>query len=333
MLIAGPCSAESEKQVLETARGIASLGRVDIFRCGIWKPRTRPGEFQGAGEKGLAWLRRVREETGLAVMVEVARAEHVEKCLAAGIGIMWIGSRTIVSPFAVEEIARALEGSDATVFVKNPVSPDLALWLGALERLEMHGIRKLAAVHRGFSVPGPGPYRNAPLWHLPLEFMERRPDIPMIGDPSHICGSRELLAAVARQSLDLGYHGLMIESHITPESALTDRGQQITPAALGELMEQVDAAVESPGNPSLDALRAEIDRLDDELIAVLAQRMAVSEKIGRLKKGLRMDIIDPQRWEEVLRDRLMKGELSGLDRDFLQSILKEIHNQSRSQQK
>jgi chorismate mutase len=241
---------------------------------------------------------------------------------------MWLGSRTIVNPFSVQEVAEALKGSDARVFIKNPVSPDLELWLGAFKRLEQQGIDKLAAIHRGFSLPNPGPYRNAPLWYLPQELKKHRPDIPLIGDPSHICGSRELLASVSQQALDLGYEGLMIESHISPDKALTDREQQVTPEELGELLKKLNLSTKIKGTPSLEALRSEIDRLDDELIAVLAQRMALSENIGKWKKALKMDILDKERWEKVLRDRLLKADLAGLDSDFLRSILEKIHEQS-----
>jgi 3-deoxy-7-phosphoheptulonate synthase len=332
LLIAGPCSAETIDQVMETAKGLASLGKVDIFRCGIWKPRTRPNEFEGVGDKGLEWLKQAREETGLPVMVEVARPCHVEKCLEAGIDMMWLGSRTIVNPFSVEEIAVALEGSGSIIFLKNPVNPDIKLWLGAFERLEQHGVHKLAAIHRGFSVPNPGAYRNAPLWNLYSEFMRQRPGTPIIGDPSHICGGRELLARVSRQALDLGYQGLMIESHIRPEKALTDRQQQITPSELGKLLDTLDLTQRVAQVSPLEALRAEIDRLDDDLLAALAGRMAVSEKIGRLKKELGLNVEDAERWEAVLKDRLLKADLSGLDRGFLKDILEEIHKQSIKKQ-
>jgi chorismate mutase len=333
LLIAGPCSAETEEQVLATARGLAATGRADIFRCGIWKPRTRPGDFEGVGEDGLGWLQRVREETGLPVMVEVAMPSHVEKCLAAGIDRLWIGSRTIVNPFSVGELALALKGTGAELFIKNPVSPDLRLWIGAIERMKKQGISKLRAVHRGFVVPNPGPYRNAPLWHLPLELRKTFPDLPIIGDPSHICGGRELLTAVSQHALDLDFDGLMIESHIRPANALTDSEQQITPGEFNDLVNNLDFSASASKLQPLDILREEIDRLDDELIAVLAARMKVSGEIGEVKKQFDMRILDADRWEQVIRDRLLKADLSGLDRDFLKAVMEEIHKHSQRRQK
>jgi len=333
LLIAGPCSAETEEQVLATARGLAATGRVDIFRCGIWKPRTRPGDFEGVGEDGLGWLQQVREETGLPVMVEVAMPSHVERCLEAGIDRLWIGSRTIVNPFSVGELALALKGTGAELFIKNPVSPDLRLWIGAIERMKKQGISKLRAVHRGFVVPNPGPYRNAPLWHLPLELRKTFPDLPIIGDPSHICGSRTLLGAVSQHALDLGYDGLMIESHIRPASALTDSEQQITPGELRDLVNNLDFSTGASKLQPLDILREEIDLLDDELIAVLAARMKVSGEIGKLKGELNLGVVDLERWEKVLRDRLQKAGLAGLDRDLLKAVLEQIHKHSQRRQK
>jgi chorismate mutase len=332
LLIAGPCSAESEEQVMDTAHALAKIPGVSIFRCGLWKPRTRPGDFEGVGDRGLAWLDRVRRETGLRIAVEVAIPAHVDACLAQQIDMLWIGSRTVVNPFSMQEIASSLTGVEIPVMVKNPLNPDLMLWVGALERLMNHGITNLSAIHRGFSLPGPGPYRNDPLWLIPMELRKNFPDLPLISDPSHICGNKELLRSVSQTALDLGFDGLMIESHIRPDEALTDRGQQLTPQDLELLLGSLGQSGDDSTGALLKTLRDEIDRLDDTLITLLASRMEVAENIGEIKKGAGIGINDPERWNEVLSDRLLKSNLAGLNREFIVKILEEIHHESQRKQ-
>lgn len=336
LLIAGPCSAETEDQVLQTAIRLHSTGKVDVLRAGIWKPRTRPGAFEGIGAKGLPWLVNAKEITGLPLAVEVANAEHVEICLEFGIDIMWIGARTTVNPFAVQEIADALRGTNQPVLLKNPINPDLDLWLGGMERLINAGLTSLGAIHRGFSFFGEKIYRNRPQWQIAIDFKTAMPEIFMINDPSHICGNRHLLAKVAQKAMDLNFDGLMIESHITPDTAWSDAAQQITPEVYSELIDSLvirnidpkDLQVKS----QLDRLRKEIDILDEEIIHVLASRMQLAREIGEHKREQNMTILQSERWMEVLQQYIDRGMQNGLSKDFIKLIVKSIHDESIEQQ-
>ena len=330
LIIAGPCSAETETQVMETARELANIPQVAAFRCGLWKPRTRPGDFEGMGEKGLEWLRKAKLETGLPIAVEVAVPKHIELCLKNNVDILWIGSRTVVNPFSVNEIAEALKGVDIPVLVKNPVNPDLLLWIGALERLSQQGIRKLAAVHRGFSAYGSKPFRNLPIWEIPIELRRLIPGLPVLVDPSHISGTRSMLSHVAQTAIDLAFDGLMIESHIRPETALTDSDQQITPAALEELIRRLLLPVGLSGEEDaiIGELRKEIDEIDDHVLKMLARRMEIATRIGKHKRAKGMDFLQLERWKEVVEDRLEKGTAQGLSRNFLFKLLQAIHEEA-----
>ena len=331
LVISGPCSAESEEQVLATARELAKMG-IGVFRAGIWKPRTRPNSFEGMGSEALPWLQKVKKETGMLTATEVANVWHVKECLRHGIDILWIGARTSANPFTMQEIADSLRGLDIIVFVKNPVNPDLELWIGALERLNKAGITKLAAVHRGFSVYGQNDFRNPPQWEIPIELKRRIPDLPIITDPSHICGNRELLFSVSQKAMDLNFDGLFIESHINPEVALSDKEQQITPAELKNLLSRL--IVRNPDAKgaeqieNLEGLRRQIDQWDDELLRTLGNRMKISEKIGRYKKEQNITILQPNRWNEILEDRLAKGLKLGLSEEFIIKLFKDIHQES-----
>jgi chorismate mutase len=335
LVIAGPCSAETEEQVLSTAREVVKIPQVKVFRSGIWKPRTRPSSFEGVGTKGLKWLRRVQEETGLLTTVEVANPQHVKEALDFGVDILWIGARTVVNPFSVQEISAALNGVDIPVMVKNPLNPDIRIWIGALERLNQVGINKLIAVHRGFSFFNRSPFRNAPMWEIPIELKRLCPDLPVIVDPSHICGEKEMLLAVSQKALDLEMNGLMIESHICPEEALTDKAQQITPSELKDLLSNLIIRKEY-GNiefeNKLEELRTEIDKLDEELIDILARRMMIVEEIGKYKKRHSITILQLKRWSEIIRDRVNTGVNLGLSRDFLLKLLESLHEESIQRQ-
>lgn len=331
-VIAGPCAAESETQTVETARRLAATGKVHALRAGIWKPRTRPGQYEGAGEVGLEWLRRARAETGLPVATEVANASHVAACLRGGVDILWIGARTTVNPFSVQEIAESLRGVDIPVFVKNPINPDLSLWIGALERLHRAGITRLGAIHRGFSVYDKGPYRNPPMWEIAIELKTCAPELPLLCDPSHISGRRESIPLLAQQALDLEMDGLMIESHIDPETAWSDAQQQLTPESLGELLSGLAIRRRSmPGGEledTLTRLRDEIDIIDEALIRKLAARMKISGRIGAYKKKNNVTILQLARWEEIVRTRSALGNATGLDEAFVIELLRLIHNES-----
>ncbi|HKR03507.1 MAG TPA: chorismate mutase, partial [Bacteroidia bacterium] len=300
LLISGPCGAETEKQVMETAMGIAALNKVHVFRAGIWKPRTRPDSFEGAGEEGLKWLKSAKEETGLKTTVEVAKAEHVELALKYDVDILWVGARTTVNPFYVQEIADALKGVDIPVMVKNPLHPDLQLWIGALERVNRAGIDKLIAIHRGFFSSSNSTYRNAPQWQIAIELMHLIPDLPVICDPSHIAGNRDLILQLAQQALDLKMCGLMIESHIDPDNALSDANQQLTPAALNELLETLVVRKEKSDNiefqNTLELLRKKIDKIDHHLVETIASRMKIVNKIGEYKSDHNVTILQLERW-------------------------------------
>ena len=334
LIIAGPCSAETEEQVMETAREIAKLPQVAAFRCGIWKPRTRPGDFEGKGEEALTWLEKAKAETGLPLCVEVALPSHIETCLKHNIDMLWIGSRTVVNPFSVNEIAEALKGVEIPVLVKNPVNPDLLLWIGALERLYQQGIRKLAAVHRGFSAYRSTPYRNLPLWEIPIELRRMFPGLPVLVDPSHISGNRSMVPHVAQTAMHLAFDGLMIESHIRPDEALTDRDQQLTPHELGQLAVKLNIPVNISlqEDPQLLVLRNEIDQIDDEVLQLLAQRMEIAGRIGEHKHGTGMDFLQMERWKQVVEDRLQKGTAMGLSRHFLLRLLHAIHEEALRRQ-
>lgn len=332
LIISGPCSAESESQMVGTARLLAALGKVHVLRAGIWKPRTRPGQYEGAGSEGLKWLMKAKAETGLPVATEVANAAHVEECLKAGVDILWVGARTTVNPFSVQEVADALKGVDIPVLVKNPVNPDLELWIGALERLNRAGITKLAAIHRGFSSFDKGPFRNAPMWDIAIELKTKFPELPIICDPSHITGQRELIPFIAQKALDLDMAGLMIESHIEPSVALSDAKQQVTPSALGKILESLVVRTASTPNKefknTLTILREQIDHLDDQIMQTMAARMKISEQIGNYKRDNKVTILQVNRWEEIIQTRIAQGHAMGLEGGFVQNLLKLIHQES-----
>ncbi len=331
-VIAGPCAAETETQTVETARRLVATGKVHALRAGIWKPRTRPGQYEGAGEAGLEWLRKAREETGLPVATEVANATHVAACLRGGVDILWIGARTTVNPFSVQEIADSLRGVDIPVFVKNPVNPDLGLWIGALERLHRAGITRLGAIHRGFSVYDKGPLRNPPMWEIAIELKSRAPELPLLCDPSHISGRRESIPLLAQQALDLEMDGLMIESHIDPDTAWSDAQQQLTPESLGALLNGLTIRQRSIPNDGLEDtlnhLRDEIDLIDEAIIQNLSARMRISARIGTYKRKNNVTILQLARWEEIVRTRSSLGNAAGLEEAFVVELLRLIHNES-----
>jgi len=330
--IFGPCSAESEDQVLMTANEVVKKYPNAIFRSGIWKPRTRPNNFEGIGEKGLPWLQKVKKETGLRVATEVANTHHVELCLKAGIDVLWLGARTTVNPFYVQEIAEALKGVDISVYVKNPISPDLNLWIGAIERIEQAGITNVVAIHRGFQNYDSKPFRNLPQWEIPIELMAKRPDIPIICDISHICGNPKLFAGIAQKALDLNMAGLHVEVHPNPESALSDAKQQITPNELFELIEQLKFRkdnIDDPGYQAiLELLRREIDDVDAGIVKLLFNRMEIIKKIGALKKENQITILQVNRWKEVVDHYITEGKAMGLSESFIKEILNSIHDES-----
>lgn len=327
MVIAGPCSAETEEQVLDTAHRLAALG-VRIFRAGVWKPRTKPGGFEGGGEPCLGWLQNVRRRTGMYTAVEVANRRHVRAALDAGIDILWIGARTSANPFAVQEIADALRGSDVTVLVKNPVNPDLELWIGALERINNAGIRRLGAIHRGFSEYDKSLYRNAPQWHIPIELHRRIPDLPIFCDPSHMGGRRELIAPLSQEAMDLGFDGLIVEAHCNPDCAWSDKNQQITPESLSLILDRLVIRDTTQTTESLAELRREIDKIDNELLSLLSKRMRISREIGQYKKEHGMPVLQTQRYDEILKKRGAQAAELGLDPDFVTAFLRVLHEES-----
>lgn len=335
-LITGPCSAESEEQVMTTARELAALKQVSIFRAGIWKPRTRPNTFEGVGISGLKWLRSVRQETGMMVGTEVANEKHVYEALKYGIDMLWIGARTSVNPFTVQEIADALRGVDVIVFVKNPINPDIELWIGAIERVAKAGIKKLGAIHRGFSAYEKTTYRNQPNWQLPIELRRRIPEMPIICDPSHIAGARRYIHEISQKAMDLNFDGLMIESHIDPDKALSDAAQQLTPNDLKELLSRLILRNASPSDPKLldvlGELRQQIDVYDDHLVDLMEQRMKVAETIGRYKKENNITILQSTRWDELIKRAMSKGKAKGLSEEFIDNIFKAIHQESINRQ-
>lgn len=331
MIIAGPCSAETEEQVMCTAKDLANKG-IKIFRAGIWKPRTKPGGFEGIGVEGLGWLRRVKEETGMYVSTEVATAKHVEAALEAGIDLLWVGARTSANPFAMQELADSLKGVDVPVLVKNPVNPDLELWIGAMERLNQAGITRLGAIHRGFSSYDKKIYRNLPQWHIPIELRRRIPALPILCDPSHIGGKRELIAPLCQQAMDLGFDGLIVESHCNPDKAWSDASQQVTPAVLDYILNLLVIRKEKQTTENLHELRTQIDECDNNLIEVLAKRMRVAREIGTYKKEHNMQILQTGRYNEILDKRGAQGALCGMDADFIKKVFEAIHEESVRQQ-
>lgn len=331
IIIAGPCSAETEEQVMQTATELANRG-IRIFRAGIWKPRTKPGGFEGVGEPGLAWLQRVKQETGMYVTTEVATAKHVEAALNADMDMLWIGARTCANPFAMQEIADALAGVDIPVLVKNPVNPDLELWIGALERINQAGLKRLAAIHRGFSSYDKKIYRNLPQWHIPIELRRRIPNLPIICDPSHIGGKRELIAPLCQQAMDLGFDGLIIESHCNPDAAWSDASQQVTPDVLDYILNLLVIRKDTQSTENLNELRKQIDECDNELIQTLSKRMRIAREIGLYKKEHDMTILQTGRYNEILDKRGSQGALCGMDSDFIKKVFEAIHEESVRQQ-
>ncbi len=334
LVIAGPCSAETEEQVLNSARLLQKEG-INIFRAGIWKPRTRPNCFEGVGSEGLEWMKMVQKETGMQTATEVANVNHVFEALKYNIDILWIGARTSANPFAMQEIADALKGVDIPVLVKNPVNPDVELWMGALERLEKAGIKQLGAIHRGFSSYEHSIYRNIPQWQIPIELKRRMPDMPIICDPSHICGNRELLQSVSQKAMDLNFDGLMIETHPTPDKAWSDAKQQITPTRLTELLSSLELRIEHPDGISLDTLddlRFKIDQYDNELVDILQKRMEAANTIGQYKKANNMTILQSGRWESILDKHLAQSTHTRLSERFINKLFKAIHEESIAHQ-
>ena len=333
IIIAGPCSIESEDQVMKTAKSLASNG-IKIFRGGIWKPRTSPGGFEGIGEVGLPWLKKVKDETGMLVSTEVANKAHLELALQYDVDMVWIGARTSANPFAVQEIADAIKdsGKDIAVLVKNPVNPDLELWIGAMKRIYNAGVRRLGAIHRGFSTYGQHLYRNMPQWRIPIELQRRYPDLPIFCDPSHISGKRELIASVSQQALDMNFTGLIIESHCDPDNAWSDKNQQVTPEVLNIILNTLVLRDETTSTENLALLRQQIDRINDELLDLLARRMRVTCEIGQYKKEHHMPVIQQTRYKDLMEDLVKKGEQLGMSEDFIRSVLAAIHEESVRQQ-
>ncbi|MBS1736975.1 MAG: bifunctional 3-deoxy-7-phosphoheptulonate synthase/chorismate mutase type II [Bacteroidetes bacterium] len=336
LIISGPCSAETEEQLINTARELSSENKVDILRAGIWKPRTKPGMFEGIGVKGLPWLANAKKITGIPVAVEVATARHVESALQFDVDLLWIGARTTVNPFSVQEICDALRGVDIPVLIKNPINPDLELWSGGIERLQKAGLKNIGMIHRGFSNYGNTQYRNAPMWQLPIEMKRRFPEMLLICDPSHICGNRTDLHIIAQKSIDLDFGGLMIETHITPDEAWSDAKQQITPQGLTSLLNSLvwrsEKLQQQEFLTALTTLREQINQVDDELLALIGQRMKIAEKIGAYKKENNITILQTHRWNEILEAAIKKGSGLGLSKDFITKYLDAIHLESISHQ-
>jgi chorismate mutase len=336
LIISGPCSAETEEQLVQTATRLAATGKVDILRAGIWKPRTRPGSFEGVGAVALPWMQKAKEITGLPIAVEVASSKQVEEALKNNVDILWIGARTTVNPFSVQDVADALKGVHVPVLVKNPINPDIELWIGALERVAKSGIEKIGLIHRGFSSYGNTEFRNAPMWHLAIEMKRRNPGIPMLNDPSHICGRRDILQEVAQKAIDLDYDGLMIETHIDPDNAWSDAKQQITPEQLVVLLNGIEWRKEGSESEEFHAvlakLRQQIDQLDDELMSILGQRMRIADQIGDYKKENSITILQTKRWNEILERAFKKGEQLGLSKEFITKYFGAVHLESIAHQ-
>ena len=332
VVIAGPCSAETEEQVMSTAKNLAANG-VKIYRAGIWKPRTKPGGFEGVGEPGLEWLKRVKAETGMATATEVATKAHVEAALKAGIDVLWIGARTSANPFAMQEIADALQGNpEVNVLVKNPVNPDIELWIGAIQRIYNAGIRHLGAIHRGFSTYGKHLYRNLPQWHIPIELRRRIPQLQIFCDPSHIGGKRELVAPLAQQAMDMGFDGLIVESHCDPDCAWSDKSQQVTPDVLNFILNPLVIRETTQTPENLTLLRQQIDHIDNELLEILNKRMRVSREIGQYKKEHSMPVVQATRYDAILNNRVRLAVEMGMSADFMKEVLEAIHGESVRQQ-
>jgi chorismate mutase len=336
LIISGPCSAETEDQTVQTIDRLAKTGKVDMVRAGIWKPRTRPGSFEGIGTKGLPWLQRARQLTGLPVMVEVATGKQVEDALHFDIDVLWIGARTTVNPFSVQEVADALRGVDVPVLVKNPINPDIELWTGAVERVAKAGIKQIGLIHRGFSSYGNTEYRNAPMWHLAIEMKRRSPGMMMINDPSHISGRRDILLDVAQKAIDLDMDGLIIETHIDPDNAWSDAKQQITPERLAELLDSIkwrhETTTEKEFLSALEKLREQINHIDDELIQLLGQRMRIADQIGEYKKANNITILQTNRWNSILEKAFAKGEKLSLSKEFITKYYDAVHMESINHQ-
>ena len=336
LIISGPCSAETEEQVIETAQRLAATGKVDMLRAGIWKPRTKPGMFEGIGAKGLPWLQQAKKLTGLPTTVEVATGKQVEDALTFDVDVLWIGARTTVNPFSVQEVADALRGVDVPVLIKNPINPDLELWSGAVERVARAGVKQIGLIHRGFSSYGNTEYRNAPMWHMVIEMKRRNPGMMIINDPSHICGRRDILMEVAQKAIDLDFDGLMIESHIDPDKAWSDAKQQVTPERLGEMIGEIKWRKEDiPSeeyHAALEKLRQQINHLDDELMDLLGQRMKIADKIGEYKKNNSVTILQTNRWNEILERAFRKGEVLGLSKEFITRYFDAVHMESINHQ-
>ncbi len=333
LIIAGPCSAESESQVLQIAGELNTNG-INVFRAGIWKPRTKPGGFEGVGSIGLDWLRKVKQQYGMYVSTEVANKNHVIEAVSSGVDILWIGARTCANPFAMQEIADTLEmlSIDIPVLIKNPVNPDLELWIGGIQRIYNAGIRRIGAIHRGFSVYGKHIYRNQPQWHLPIELHRRFPDLSIIHDPSHVGGKREFVSTLSQQALDLGFDGLMVETHDNPDCALSDKDQQITPKALFEILSKLVYRKKDQTNEILNQLRQQIDEYDYELIELLAKRMSVCREIGEYKKEKAISIVQNKRYDEIMSSRVLRANQLGLSSEFIVKVLESVHTESIRQQ-
>lgn len=331
LILAGPCSAETEEQLMQTAKELHDRG-IKIFRAGIWKPRTKPGGFEGVGSEGLAWLKKVKEQYGMYTATEVATAKHVLEAIKYDVDIIWIGARTTANPFAVQEIADALSGCDKVVLIKNPVNPDLELWIGAIERIYNAGIRKIGAIHRGFSSYEKKLYRNLPMWHIPIELRRRLPNLPIICDPSHIGGKRELIAPLSQQAMDLGFEGLMIESHICPDCAWSDKDQQITPETLTFITNMLVIRDSACSTENLATLRQQIDELDNQLLETIAKRMRIAREIAIYKKENNMPVLQSGRYDEIINKRCAQGAAMDLSVDFVKEVMEAIHEESVRQQ-
>ncbi len=337
LIISGPCSAETEEQVLATAKRLSATGSVDMLRAGIWKPRTKPGMFEGVGTKGLPWLQQAKKTTGLPVTVEVATAKQVQDALTFEVDVLWIGARTTVNPFSVQEVADALKGVDIPVMIKNPINPDLELWTGAVERVARAGVKQIGLIHRGFSSYGNTEYRNAPMWHLAIEMKLKYPDLLFINDPSHICGRRDILMDVMQKAIDLDYDGLMVEAHIDPDNAWSDAKQQVTPERLKEMLDNIIWRKEDISSDeyhaALEKLRQQINHLDDELMQMLGQRMRIAEQIGQYKKDNNITILQTNRWNEIIERAFLKGDKLGLSKEFITRYFDAVHMESINHQK
>ena len=330
-VIAGPCSAETEEQVMQTAKELAIKG-CHMFRAGVWKPRTKPGGFEGHGEPALAWMAEVKKETGMLIGTEVATPEHVELAMKYGLDMLWIGARTSANPFAMQQLADAMKGLEVPVLVKNPVNPDLELWIGAMERINQAGVKKMAAIHRGFSSFDKSMYRNAPMWQIPIELRRRIPNLPIVCDPSHMGGKRKLIAPLSQQALDLGFDGLMIESHCDPDKAWSDAKQQVTPEVCDYIVGMLVARDNTFTTENIKLLRQQIDNIDNDLVELLAKRMRVCREIGQYKKEHNIQVLQTGRYNEILDKRGVQGSLTGMSSDFIKQVFEHIHEESVRQQ-